>query len=78
MMVMHHDDSFERQWMAQWRAAGPALAKVREVELARLSDAEALAAADMLLAIAVETPLPAERVTWSGLVELQRLLRRAR
>ncbi len=78
MMAMRPADSFERQWAAQWRAAGPALARVRRDELARLSDADALAASDALLAIGAGMPLSGDRRVWSGLVECQRLLRRAR
>lgn len=77
MTAMRPEESFERRWAAQWRAAGPALARVRERELARLSDADALAAADTLLAIGAAMPLSRDRLVWSGLVELQRQLRRA-
>jgi len=74
---MRRDESVERRWIEQWRTAGPALERVRHDELARLSDADALAAADTLLALAVDVPVPRERLAWSGLVELQRHLRRA-
>ena len=60
--------------MAQWRLAGEALARVRASELAQLSAADALAASETLLAIAATVPLPASRLTWSGLIELQRYL----
>lgn len=60
--------------MAQWRRAGDALAGVRAGELARLSAADALAAANTLLSLAARMPLPDDRRSWSGLVELQRRL----
>jgi hypothetical protein len=66
----------EREWMAQWRGAGPALEQVRADELARMTSADALAAADALLGLGATSPLPESRVTWSGLVELQRSLHR--
>jgi hypothetical protein len=75
---MAADALMEREWIAQWRQAAGALAEVRARELAALSDAEALAAADTLLAIGARAPLPVHRRTWSGLVEFQRLLRNRR
>ena len=60
--------------MAQWRHAAGALARVRADELARLSAADALSAANILLAIGATIRLPPERVAWSGLIELQRRL----
>ena len=61
-------------WMAQWRAAGPALANVHHRELRALSDADALRATEALLSLAADTPLPPERRRYSGLVEQQALL----
>jgi SAM-dependent methyltransferase len=66
----------EREWMAQWRRAAPALEQVRARELASLRPADALAAAEALLTIAARMPLPPQRRTWSGLVVLQRRLHR--
>ena len=68
----------EREWMAQWRGASAALARVRADELTSLSAADALAATDTLLAIGATVPLPVDRLAWSGLIELQRHLRRRR
>jgi len=68
----------EREWVAQWQRAAVALAEVRARELASLSDTQALAAADTLLAIGARAPLQVHRRTWSGLVEFQRLLHRRR
>jgi len=63
--------------MEQWRAAAGALAEVRERELARLTPEAALAATNALLSL--ERPaLPPARECSSGLIELQRLLRRPR
>ena len=66
----------ERAWMEQWRSAGRALAEVRRAELSRMSDAEALKAAENLLSLAASIPLSADRRRWSGLVEQQALLHR--
>ena len=68
------DTGPEREWLAQWRRAGVALERVRADDLAHLDDASALAAADTLLAIGATQPLPSDRVAWSGLIDLQRLL----
>jgi len=75
---MAAERSREQIWAAQWVSAGPALARVRAEELAALTPAQALAASDALLAIGATTPLPASRRTWSGLIDLQRWLARAR
>ena len=61
--------------VALWRKTGPALAQVRRDELRRLTDAEALAAAEELLDLLRLLP-PSAGV--SGLVEQQRLFARAR
>jgi hypothetical protein len=76
-IVSSHADR-EREWVAQWRRAGVALERVRGNELAALSDADALAAADTLLALAATMKLPAHRVGWSGLVDLQQRLHATR
>ena len=73
-MTVMSSDPQERKWLAQWRRAGEALERVRANELAHLRAADALAAADTLLAIGATLTLPVERVTWSGLVDLQRQL----
>jgi hypothetical protein len=72
MEIVLSDPRREREWLAQWRRAGAALERVRADELAHLRSAEALAAADTLLAIGASMPLPADRVAWSGLIDLQR------
>ena len=77
-MAVVATDHQQKEWMAQWRKAGEALAAVRARELAALTPADALAAANTLLSLAAATPLPEHRRTWSGLIELQRLLHRRR
>lgn len=69
---------FDQAWIAQWRTAGTALARVRRDELAAMTATTALAASETLLTIGAATPLPADRQAWSGLVDLQRLLHRQR
>ena len=59
--------------MAQWRSAAVALAEQHAKELHELTDAEALAASDALLALALAIPVSADRLTSSGLVHQQRL-----
>jgi hypothetical protein len=68
--------SEERQqaWMAQWRSASRELEAVWRQELRALSDAEARRASDALLSLFDPRDVPEHRLTWSGLVEQQRLL----
>lgn len=61
--------------VAQWRRAAPALAEVRREELRRLTDEEAVAAAEVLLDLVRHLP---SRQGVSGLVEQQRIFARAR
>jgi hypothetical protein len=44
--------------MAEWRTAAGELAAVHRRELQRLSDDEALRAAEAVLALAIHTPVP--------------------
>jgi len=46
-------DEQRRAWMAQWRGAAVALTDQRARELGELTDAEALAASDALLSLAL-------------------------
>jgi hypothetical protein len=71
------DRRVETLCVQRWRTAGPALAAVRAEELRAMTDADALAAADSLLALA-EPPRNAARWRTSGLVEQQRLFQRLR
>jgi hypothetical protein len=61
--------------VAQWRRAGPSLEKVRREGLRRLTDADALAAAEELLDLVRLLPPPA--AGQSGLVEQQRVFGRS-
>lgn len=65
-----------RAWLAQWQAAGPALAAQRRRELRAMSDAEALAAAEAVLALAAPLEPGTRRLTTSGLIQFQQWLRR--
>ena len=60
--------------MAQWRAASAELEAVRRLDLRQLTDEQALAAAETLLSLAADIPLPEERRCRSGLVDLQACL----
>jgi hypothetical protein len=66
----------EAAYVKQWAETGRLLEAQRWVELARLDPSSALEAADTLIEAALCVPLPASRRTWSGLVELQRILHR--
>lgn len=61
--------------MRQWQDAGKALADVRREELRRLSDADALDAANALLEL---LPFVSPRGLDWGLIEQQRLFHSAR
>lgn len=75
---MKETSSQADSWLRQWRAAGPALEEVRRREIRELADEQAIAATDELLSLAHLTPLPPERLHWSGLVIQQALLHRRR
>src|SRR5688500_2388746 len=66
--------SFARAWMAQWRAAGPALAEQKRHELRALTDDQARAATDALLELGASLPLHSSRESSSGLVTQQAVL----
>jgi hypothetical protein len=68
----------QRAYVRRWVETGQILEQIRWRELRSLDAAAALAASDHLIEAAVRVPLPADRREWSGLVELQDLLRRAR
>jgi hypothetical protein len=72
--IVSAPEQLEREWMAQWRRASGALARVRAEELSHLAEADALAATDALLAIGATMPLSVERRTWSGLIAFQRYI----
>ena len=66
----------QREWLRQWKEAGPALAARRREELLHLSDERALAASEALLSLVGTVTLSLGRLRWSGLVEQQALLHR--
>ncbi len=72
------DELESRRWLAQWQAAAPALRAQRARDLRQLTPARARAASDALLELGASLPLPPQRRTYSGLVEMQRLLLLAR
>jgi hypothetical protein len=67
----------EEQWMQQWRRAAVALAEVRRLALAQMSEVDALVAANRVLTAGGPSTIR-RPPTSSGLVEQQRLLHRRR
>ena len=67
-----------RAWMDQWRAAGPALARQRALELRQLDGAQALEASERLLSLSDPRSVGRRRLESSGLVDQQRAFRQAR
>jgi hypothetical protein len=74
---VEREPEIQKQWAATWRAAGVALAEVRAEELRSMTPAQALQAAESLLALA-SPPRDLPRWRSSGLVDQQRLFRRLR
>lgn len=70
---MPMDAASQRVWMEQWRSAARALEDQRKEELRTMSDAEALAASDALLSLALIVPLNPDRLGDSGLVRQQEI-----
>ena len=73
---MTPDTAAQREWIRQWREAGPALAAERREQLLHLSDERALAASEALLSLVTTVTLSPGRRRWSGLVEQQALFHR--
>lgn len=65
----------QRAYLRQMSDTGRLLEEIRWRELRALDDAVALTAADNLIELALRVPLRQDRRGWSGLVELQQLLR---
>jgi hypothetical protein len=61
----------ERAYVRRWVETGRLLEDLRWRELRALDPAAGLRASDHLIDAALRVPLPATRVQWSGLVELQ-------
>jgi hypothetical protein len=68
----------QREYVRKWTQTGRLLERIRWDELRALDPPRALRATDALLDAAARVPLLPARRTWSGLVELQRLLHRRR
>ena len=73
---MSLDATAQREWLRQWKEAGPALAAQRREEIMHLSDERALAASEALLSLVTTVTLGPWRRHWSGLVEQQALFHR--
>ena len=71
-------ETFDRAWMAQWRAAAVALAEQRVRELRALTEEDARAATLALLDLGASLPIPPEREKTSGLVIQQAMFHRKR
>jgi hypothetical protein len=71
---MTRDDA--RQYVERWRKAGPELEKFRRRELRAMRHAEQAELIDGLLDLGLRNATPS--ATTSGLVEMQRILSRAR
>jgi hypothetical protein len=69
-------DQREHEWAEQWKAAAEALADRRRRDLRRMSEDEALAAAENLLSLVETVALNPARRSSSGLVEQQAILHR--
>ena len=69
-------ETFDRAWMAQWRAAAVALAEQRVRELRALTEEDARAAIVALLDLGASLPVSSEREKTSGLVTQQALFHR--
>jgi hypothetical protein len=63
-------------WMRQWHAAAVALADDEKARLAALTEEDAWAQSEVLLALATPVSPTDPRHSWSGLVEQQALLHR--
>lgn len=68
----------QRAYVRRWLETGQLLEQIRWRELRALDAAAALKASDHLIEAARRVPLTAARREWSGLVDLQNLLRRVR
>ena len=67
-----------RRWVEQWRTTGPMLEAIRAEELRAMTDEQARAASEMLLAAAPIPGDPRTHSTTSGLIEQQRIFARGR
>ena len=68
----------QTQWLSQWKAAAVLLGEQRAKDLRGMTAPEAWAAIEALLALPLSIPFPKERLTHSGLAELQEYLKQLR
>ncbi len=73
---MSIDTAAQRAWMEQWRRAATALEDQRKQELRAMSDADALAASEALLSLALLVHINPDRLADSGLVRQQAIFHR--
>ena len=76
LMALATDPEQQKRWLAQWRFAEVELLRQKQVDLQALSANQALADADLLLALAPESYRDPKLETYSGLVEQQRIFHR--
>ncbi len=68
-----------KRWIETWRVAGPLLEKIRDEELAAMTEEQARTASDAVLSMTdYEHWIAPERRESSGLIEQQRLFARLR
>lgn len=72
------DRELERRLILQWVETGKLLDEIRRQELRSMTEDQARQASENVLSLAGNFPLPARRVTWSGLIEQQALFHRRR
>lgn len=76
LQVVTRFEQREYEWVEQWKSAAEALADRRRRDLRRMSEDEALAAAENLLSLVDTVALNPARRSSSGLVEQQAILHR--
>ena len=65
--------TWQHQWLEQWKSAAVELALERKKALREMTDEQALAASEALLALADPSALSPGRLRTSGLIEQQAL-----
>lgn len=72
------DRELERRLILQWIEGGKLVDEIRRRELREMTEEQARQASENVLSLAANFPLPARRVTSSGLIEQQALFHRRR